>query len=192
MNELPEIISLGPEDEAVRLWAGAEEAYERASVSLVSLCEFLDLGIRAAEILVIQRLQLTKQEFPATIAQQLDAPMPEVDTYRDAVAVPKVIQFNEMLDLLSADTLDCIGPRLHRGWEDRRFSCLRSRATGRKAVGVTLDRDTRDRLLLLAAYRNRVFHYPPPIRIVTSEILESHDALKQLVEGMLKPSNGTL
>jgi hypothetical protein len=189
MNELPEIISLGPEDEAGRLWAGAKEAYQHASVSLVSLCEFLELGIRAAEILIVQQLQRTKQEFPATIALQLETPIAEVDTYRDAVAVPRTIQFTEMLDLLSSDTLDCVGPRLHRGWEDRRFSCLRSRATGRKALGVTLDRDTRDRLLLLAAYRNRLFRYPPPVRIVTREILESYDALKQLVESLQKPSS---
>lgn len=186
MNELPETINLDSEEEAVRLWTGAKKAYRHASASLVSLCEFLDLGIRAAEILVSQQLQLAKGEFPATIAQQLETPMPEVETYRDALAVPKAIQFTEMLDLLSADALDCVGPRLHRGWEDRRFSCLRSRAIARKAVGVTLDQDTRDRLLLLAAYSNRIFRYPPPIRIVPREILESYDALKQLVESTLK------
>jgi hypothetical protein len=95
VNELPGVISLGPEDEAARLWTGAKEAYQHAPVSLVSLCEFLDLGIRAAEILVFQQLQLTRQEFPATIAQQLETPIPEVDTYRDAVAVPTAIQFTE-------------------------------------------------------------------------------------------------
>ena len=159
MKALADVVTLGPADEADRLWAGAEEAFGSARRSLVSLCECLDLGVRTAEILAIQRFQQAKDEFPGTIALQLETPTPEVEPLRDAVAAPKSVDFTEILDLLSAEELDCVGPRLHRGWEDRRFSCKRSRATAQKAAGVTLDRDGRDKLLLLAAYRNRIFRY---------------------------------
>ncbi len=187
MNKLPELVSLGPADEADRLWKGAEEAFENADKSLVSLCECLDLGVRTAEILAIERLQTVKHEFPGTIALQLETPVPEVEPLRDAVAAPKAIEFTEILDLLSEGTLECVGPRLHRGWEDRRFSCIRSRATAQKATGVTLSQDARDKLLLLAAYRNRIFRYPPPIRIAPAEILGAFDALRSLVESLRQP-----
>lgn len=182
MSLHPDVINLGSEEEAARLWQGAATAFEHAGDSLVSLCESLDLGLRSAEILVIERLQPVKDQFPATIALQLQLPVPEVEAYRDAVTVPKALQFTEILDLLSADDLDCVAPRLHRGWEDRRFSCARSRKTAREAVGVTLDRQDVERLLLLAAYRNRLFRYPPPIRIVPAEILAAFPALQGLVE----------
>ena len=188
MRKLPEIIFLGPADEADRLWRGAEDAFEKAGESLVSLCECLDLGIRAVETLVVQRLQSAKGECPGTISLQLETPDPAVDAYRDAVTIPKALQLTEILDLLSADDLACVGPRLHRGWEDRRFSCLRSRATARRATGVTLGKDSRDKLLLLSAYRNRILRYPPPVRIVLAEVLGAFGELRALVEQLRQPS----
>lgn len=184
MSHLPEVIELGPEEEFQRLWIGALEAQKSAPSSLVSLCESLDLGLHAAEILVIQRLQPIKDQFPATIAIQLDTPAPEVDTYRDAISVPKSLQFTDVADLLSAEELDCVSPGMHRGWEDRRFSCRRSRATAQGAIGVTLDAAARDQLLLLSAYRNRIFRYPPPISLVTREIVSAFESLVLLVDGI--------
>lgn len=185
MSALPEVITLGPEEEATRLWQGACAAAEQAETELVSLYEALDLGIRAAEILVIQKLQLVKDRFPATIALQLELPVAEVEAIRDAVTVPKALDFTEILDLLSAEDLECVGPRLHRGWEDRRFSCQRSRRTARKAIGLSLDAADREHLLLLAAYRNRLFRYPPPIRIVPAEIRAAFPVLRRVVEALL-------
>ena len=52
MARMPDIIELGPEDEARRLWSGALEAHKSAADDVVSLCESLDLGLHAAEILV--------------------------------------------------------------------------------------------------------------------------------------------
>jgi len=184
MELLPETIILEAEDEAERLWKGAQEAFDRAGASLVSLCESLDLGIRAAEILAIQKLQPVKEKFPATLVLQLETPRAEVDAHRDAVTIPKAMQFTDILDLLSREELECVSPKLHRGWEDRRFSCRRSRATAAEAIGLSVDEGERKRLLLLAAYRNRIFRYPPPIRIVTAEIVEAFPALARLVQGL--------
>jgi hypothetical protein len=185
VSELPTAITLGPEEEATRLWVGALAAFGQAATALVPLYESLDLGVRAAEIAAIHRLQPVKDQFPATIALQLELPVAKVEAIRDAVTVPKALDFTEILDLLSAEDLECVGPRLHRGWEDRRFSCRRSLRTARDATGVSLDAADRDQLLLLAAYRNRLFRYPPPVRIVPAEIREAFPVLKRVVEGLL-------
>jgi len=43
-----------------------------------------------------------------------------------------------------------------------------------------LGAEERARLLLLAAYRNRIFRTPPPIRIVTKDLLDAFPALMDL------------
>lgn len=184
MSEMPDIIELGAEDEADRLWKGAKEAQETASEDFVAMCEALDLGLRAAEILVTHRLQPVKDQFPATIGVQLDTPSPEVEAHRDAINVPNSLPFTAVLDLLSAEDLECCSPGLHRGWEDRRFSCRRSRVTASEALGVTLEEAEREHLLLLAAYRNRIFRSPPPVRVVRDEILRAIPVLNRLVESL--------
>ena len=187
MSDLPEVFDLGAEEEAERLWQGAKTARESASDDLVALCEALDLGLRAAEILVIRKLSPIKDQFPATIAIQLGTPDPEVDTREDAITVPNSLQFTDILDLLSGEELECVSPGLHRGWEDRRFSCRRSRVTAREAMGMALTEAERTDLLLLAAYRNRIFRAPPPVRVVRNEILGAYPALESLVEALVRP-----
>lgn len=182
MSELPEVMVLGPEEEAARLWHGAEEAQKRAAGDLVAMCGVLDLGLRAVEILATHRLQPVKDQFPATIGIQLDTPAPEVEAYRDAVNIPNTLTFTAILDLLSGEGLECVSPGLHRGWEDRRFSCKRSRVTANGALGIALDEEEREKLLLLSAYRNRIFRSPPPVRVVPTEILEAFPVLNRLME----------
>jgi hypothetical protein len=182
MSRLPDVIDLGLEDEARRMWKGSKQARSAASEELVALFEALDLGLHAAEILVIRRLQPVRPRFPATIGLQLELPTPEVDPHRDGIISPHSLQFHDIVDLLSAEELECVSPGMHRGWEDRRFSCRRSRATAQAEIGVSLDRSDQDDLLLLSAYRNRLFRYPPPVRVVPGEILGAFGALDRLVE----------
>ena len=184
MSEPNDVIHLGAEDEADRLWQGAKKAQENAGEDFVALCEALDLGLRAVEILVAHRLQPVKDQFPATIGIQLDAPSPEVDAYRDAINVPNSLPFIAILDLLSSEEMECVSPGLLRGWEDRRFSCRRSRVTAGRVLGVTLDEAEREKLLILAAYRNRIFRSPPPVKVVRSEILDAFPALSRMVEAL--------
>ncbi|UCC49707.1 MAG: hypothetical protein JSV41_05995, partial [Gemmatimonadota bacterium] len=186
MTKLADVIELGPEEEARRLWSAAVEARRTAADDLVALLESLDLGLHAAEILVIQLLQPIKDRFPATIGLQLNMPTPEVDPHRDGIQVPKVLGFTDVIDLLSAEELECVSPGMHRGWEDRRFACGRSRAAAQEAIGVTLSADDQDQLLLLAAYRNRLFRCPPPVRVMPGEILSAFEHLERLVEGLLE------
>ncbi|MHC5063128.1 MAG: hypothetical protein ACYTG5_04035 [Planctomycetota bacterium] len=181
-TRVPDVIELGPREEADRLWTGALEAFERAPHSLVALCESLDLGLHAAEIEAIHRLQPIRRALPGTIALQLEEPVPEVDVHRDAELVSKALNITEILDLLSEDSLPCVAPKLHRGWEDRRRSCSRSREKARDALGFGLSDPEREKLLLLSAYRNRIFRCPPPIRVVTRDVLDAFPALVQLIE----------
>ena len=185
MTPLADSIDLGPEEEARRLWSGALEARQSAGDDLIPLCASLDLGLHAAEILMIQLLQGVKDQFPATIGVQLTMPVPEVDPYRDGISVPATLGFTDIVDLLSSEEAECVAPGTHRGWEDRRFSCRRSRAAAQEAVGVTLTNDGQQQLLLLAAYRNRLFRCPPPVRLEPGKILAAFDHLERLVEGLL-------
>ncbi len=182
MIETQEAITLSPTEEANRLWQGALDAFNQTEQGVATICEYLDLGLRAAEILIVQKLQPVKSRFPATIGMMLESPEAEVQIYRDAVDVPHTVQFTEALDLLSEEGLECVGPTLHRGWEDRRFSCRRSRKTAQEAVGFTLDGEGRERLLTLSAYRNRIFRLPPPVRIEPEVIRESFEALVELMD----------
>jgi hypothetical protein len=175
------VIRLEARDEAERLWSGARQSRDQAESSLVDLCQALDLGVRAAEILVGQKLQPQRHDWPATIELLLEPPPPAVDRQRDSTHLPRTLQFIHVLDMLSADGLDCVSPDLHRGWEDRRFSCQRSRERARAAVGVTLDAAGRDRLLLLCAYRNRLFRMHPPVEVVVDDVVAAWPALEELV-----------
>ena len=185
MSGLPDVIELGLEEEAMRLWAGAKSASDEADGDIVALCESLDLGLHAAEIFVISLLQPVRDRFPATIGLQLELPTPEVDPHRDGMTIPHALQFHDLVDLLSGEDLECVSPGMHRGWEDRRFACRRSRVTAQSAIGVTLDASDQSDLLVLAAYRNRLFRYPPPVRIVPGEIAAAYGALDRLVEGLI-------
>ena len=190
MSSLAEVIELGPEEEARRLWGGAMAARARAADDLVALCESLDLGLRAAEILTVHQLNPIRGQFPATIGLQLEMPDPEIDVHRDGIQVPKALQFNEVIDLLSDTELECVSPGMHRGWEDRRFACRRSRVTAQEATGVTLTAEEQERLLTLAAYRNRLFRTPPPVLVKPGDILSAFEALDRLVSGLEASASG--
>ena len=113
-------VTLGTVEEARRLWNGAQAAFGRDDQDVTALGEALDLGSRTAELLAVDRLRPVRDRFPASIGALLDAPPPDVSAHRDAVEVPKSLEFTEVLDLLSDEALECVGPELHRGWEDRR------------------------------------------------------------------------
>jgi hypothetical protein len=184
MTNLRDVVELGPEEEAQRLWARAMEA-RKTPDDIVALSEALELGVHAAEILVVYRLQPVKDEFPATIGLQLQLPVPEVDPHRDGVGVPKVLDFADAIDLLSAEELACVAPGMHRGWEDRRFSCRRSRVAAQQQVGISLSADEQQDLLLLAAYRNRLFRCPPPVRVEPGAIEAAFPTLERVVKTLL-------
>jgi hypothetical protein len=176
--------TLGPSQEAERLWRGAEGEQVRATEDFVALCESLDLGIRAAQILAVLRLEPIRDRLPATIAGLLDRPPAEVDPWRDVVHQPRALRFAEVIDLLSDEELECVTPHLHHGWEDRTWSCRRSRRVAQEAAGLKLERPQRDMLMVLAAYRNRIFDTPPPVRVEPARIAEAFPALRELVEGL--------
>lgn len=175
-----ERVILDAASEAGRLWAEAERALREGS--LARLCEAVELALRAIEILAVQRLQPVRGDVPATVALLLETPEPAVDVHRDAVSVPPTISFTEIVDMLSAEELDCVGPHLHRGWEDRRFACRRVRKVAQGAVGIVLEAAEREELLLLAAYRNRIFRYPPPVVIEPARLRAAFEALRGVHE----------
>jgi hypothetical protein len=183
-------VCLSPENEAQRLWDGAQEAFRKARQGIVHLSEAVDLGVRVVEIMTTRRLQPVRDEFPASIASLLESPPPDVDPRRDFLNPPKSLRFIDALDMLSAADLPCISPQLHHGWEDRVVSCRRSRARTRRATGVSVDEKRRDALILIGAYRNRIFVLPPPVRIVPDEVASAYPTLVELVEHLFASATG--
>jgi hypothetical protein len=85
---------------------------------------------------------------------------------------------------VSEAELDCIAPELHGGLGASHFPCERSRAAARAALGFSLRSEDRDLLLLLLAYRNRLFRCPPPVEVRKEEVLVAFPALAQLMESL--------
>jgi hypothetical protein len=106
----------------------------------------------------------------------------EVNPQRDFLHPPKSLRFIDAIDMLSALNLPCISPKLHHGWEDRTASCRRTREHTQRATGISLHESQRDALMLVGAYRNRIFLLPPPVRIVPEEVLGAFPTLEELVE----------
>lgn len=187
MAALPPTLLLQSREEARRLFEAFREVRARAGEDLGALLAALDLGVRAAELMAVHRLLPATSRFPATIGMRLETPDAAVVPGRDAAQAPPVLGFADVLDLLSAEGLPCVSPALHGGWEDRAFSCRRSRATATGAAGLSLEAGPREPLLLLAAYRNRVFRLPPPVRVETAPLLEALPALESLYLGLSGP-----
>jgi hypothetical protein len=51
-------------------------------------------------------------------------------------------------------------------------------------IAVTLSGEEQEQLLTLAAYRNRLFRTPPPVRVRPGHILAAFAALDRLVAGL--------
>ncbi len=173
---------LSPHAEAERLWSGAQEAFPQARDGIAQLCETIDLGMRVVEILTIECLRKVRQEFPTSVSILLDPPPPNVDPTRDFMHAPKTLSLLDALDMLSDPGLPCISPALHRGWVDRVQVCRELRTNTKRATNLALDATQRDALMLIGAYRNRIFLLPPPVRIVPSEVLDAFPVLSELVE----------
>ncbi len=185
MKDLMGPVQLAPREEADRLWKGACDAFDRGPENFVHLTEALELGIRVAELYALLKLRPVRHSYPATITSLLEESPPEIHVDRDAVHVPRAMEFLDILDMLSDQNLPCISRKLHHGWEDPWYSCQRSRETSQKAVRSTLDETARDQLLLLLACRNRIFRLPPPVAIPVSEVLQAYPTLVRLVESLM-------
>lgn len=183
MSNLPSVIELGAVEEAERLWLGSLEAREAADDDFPALCEALELGLRAVEILATFRLRRVREDFPPSVRGRLEAPHPEVNPLRDATAPQEGLDFVVVLDLLSAGDLACVAPGMHKGWA-RRSACLRSRQAAQGALSLILGEEERAPLLVLAAYRNRVFRSPPPLRVVPMQILNALGSLDRLKDAL--------
>lgn len=181
MKTLPEILTLDAHQEATRLWRGALDAFQDAPDSLVSLCESLDLGVRAAELYAVLGLEAMQQGFPEALRMHLQSQDPEIHWYRDAMDGVPCVQFRVLLDLMSDADLDCIAVELHGAARPSAFPCERARASAYTALGFSLSGEDRDLLLLLLAYRNRIFRCVPPVEIRKEEVLVAFPALVQLV-----------
>lgn len=143
----------------------------------------IGLAIRTAHVLALERLAGVAAEFPATIQALLTAPDPVVDTARDALEDTQgVLDFRDLIDLLSVTGLECVAPRLHRGWQDKVQSCQTARRAAQGAVGFGIDGERRRSLLAGLAIYHRLFVFPPPVRPDVEDARAALAGLLRLVE----------
>jgi len=181
VRSLPDVFTLHADEEATRLWQGAQEAYAEAGDRLVALSQCIDLGVRAAELRAIARLREVGEALPQRVRHGLEHEDARIHWYRDALPPEPCFDLRVLLDLVSRPELDCIAPELHGGLGASHFPCERARASAHAALGFSLRGEDRDLLLLLLAYRNRLFRCPPPVEVRKEEVLVAFPALTQLM-----------
>jgi hypothetical protein len=167
---------------AANMIAGIAKSGLAASSEPLEVAQALAMAIRAAQLHCLGRLARVVSGFPATIQALMTLPEPGIDTDRDALAESQdFLGFLDMLDLLSGELLECLAPRLHRGWQDKVQSCRAARLLTLEAVGFELDEEQRASLLSALACVNRVFVVPPPVRLSPDEVREALEAVLGLI-----------
>lgn len=165
------------------LLAGLARTRLAESEDPLEIVQALALRIRAALLLGLERIAAVAGEFPATIQALMSVPAESIEAARDALIQPQdYLGFIDLLDLLSDDSLDCVSPRLHRGWQDKKQSCLDARRLSRGAVGFALDAARRESLLLALAIYQRVFCVPPPVQLVIEDARAALKAVGGLID----------
>ena len=174
------------ETEAEGLWERARQAFERGPTGVVDLAEAVDLAVRTVEILMVRCLQGVDDPLPHSVTSLLESPPPDVDPRRDFGRPPHTLQFPDVVDMLSAEHLECVSPELHHGWTDHSALCRKGREIAQKAAGISLDERDRDDLVLIGAYRNRIFRLPPPTTVVPEDIVSAFPTLEKVVRKLLR------
>ncbi len=143
----------------------------------------LALWMRAAEILLADRLEPVIPRFPATIQAHFTRPDgPTVgaqDAYLDPAAGAGML---DLLELLGETTLSCISPRLYRGWQDRNQARIDARKLACGQVGFALDSGEREGMLAALALRNRLFLAAPPVDLEEARLVDAEAAVRGFVE----------
>ena len=156
----------------------------------LDIAQALALRIRAALLLGLERIAAVAGEFPATIQALMNVPTANIEAARDALTQPQdYLGFIDLLDLLSDDSLDCVSPRLHRGWQDKAQSCSEARRLSRAAVGFSIDAIHRDSLLLALAIYQRIFCIPPPVQLGPEDARAALKAVDDLIDRIRNQSD---
>lgn len=181
MDQSSDGIVLTADGEAERLWRLAEKAFVRAPGSVAELCDAINLGVRVVEIAVVNRLQHHRNRFPLAVSSLLISPPAEIDLLRDLVYPPRTVGFVDVIDLLSDEPLLCVSPTLHQHCKGD-HACREARETTREVIGFSLSENERRPLMLIGAYRNRLFFLPPPVRIVPDRAIDAFPSLAVLAD----------
>lgn len=149
----------------------------------VALAATLELATRVATLLVIERLAPLAASYPANVQALLAWPEPAIDSSRDSVLErSEFLGWRDAVDMLCAEPLPCVAPRLHRGWQDKTQSCRHARRVTRSAVGFAVDEAGARALLDGMAICNRVFVAPPPVRLDPARVRHAYLAVLDVVE----------
>jgi hypothetical protein len=171
---------------ALRQLERLERSTLAASGDPFELSEALGMAIRAAHVLGHEHLIKVEHELPASIQSMMELPEPKLDAGRDAFVEPlDYLGFVDILDTISDANLECVAPRLHRGWQDKRESCRNTRRAAKQSVGFSIGYSFRESLLEAAAIHNRVFLVPAPVELTLGKVKTAFASVLQLTEAFI-------
>ena len=175
---------------AAHLLQRLKQSEMAASNDPSDLAEALIVTIRVAHLLGHVHLQKGEQAMPSSVQSLMELPPPEIDTERDAFAVPDdYLSFVDILDLMSEENMDCVAPHLHRGWQDKKESCRNARRAARATIGFSIGFRFRDELLAAAAIYNRISLVPATVALESAAVRGAFESVLRFVEALVPVEN---
>ncbi len=168
---------------AERLLIGLADSDLKGMTDPVTIGQAVCTAIRVAEMLALHGLDPVVGQYPATIQELFSRPRhPELDVSDAFIDPAGYLDFLDLLEMLSDESLSCISPRLYRGWQDRIQARRDARRITTETLGITLSADERDSLLPALALRNRLQIVPLPLAVSADEIRALFPPLAKLID----------
>ena len=158
--------------------------FDLAGQDCVEIACALGFVMRSVHLLAVSRLTQIATEFPAYVQSLLTAQAPDERLARATFETQDCLSFLELIDMLSVSELDCIAPRLHRGWQDKTQSCRRARQVATNEFGFRLDAEQRRTAIAAQSIYNGIFVMPPPADPDTTHFANIFALLLELIEGL--------
>jgi hypothetical protein len=141
-----------------------------------------ELCFRAMTVLAQSALEGAREDYTVALQAMMHAPQFAIDEERDALVDERdFLGCLDVIDLLSAEGLDCVAPRLHRGWQDRHQSCRQARRVSSDKLGFSLAASERAAIVAAWGVCHRVMRIPPPVSFAGKDLLRTRGPLLDLI-----------
>ncbi len=155
--------------------------------TLAGLKEVLVWGWHAVDVLTYVCLQPNQSLFDPWLQDYLQEGEPGLSVERDARwDERRHLGLLELLDMMSAEELSILKPEFYQGWQDRTSRCQNLRRQVAGILGDSIREEPRQKLLLLLAVYNRIFHMPAAVEIDVAEAWKALPALFDLLKLLAK------
>lgn len=141
-----------------------------------------ELCFRVMTILAQSALEDAREDYTVALQAMMHTPNAAIDEERDALVDERdFLGCLDVVDMLSAEGLDCVAPRLHRGWQDRHQSCRQARQVSTDRLGFSLAASERAAIVAAWGVCHRVMRVPPPVSFTARDLLRNRGPLLDLI-----------